>query len=243
MSAKAVKASGSPLPLILPACLVAAFLVALPATALQDAQEPVVPKAQQDAGPAPQQNAGLSPQQEFQALLERVKKSDSTVDFGRLRHLQTQLDGYDPYDSETEDHPFKALRQGDLPRAKELAETILARNYLDLESHTVAAAVAEKSGNAAEAAHHRYVVKGILDSILRSGDGQTPDTAYQVVSISEEYAIMGHLGLHVASQSLLHSEGHSYDLLKGTAPQSQTAQDVYFNIDPIMAALDKKLSG
>jgi len=208
------------------------FFVAFPAIALEAAPD------RESAG----QEVQPSPQQEFQALLARVKKSDSTVDFGRMRQLQTQLDSYDPYDSNVEDHPFTALDQGDVRRAKALAEAILAENYLQLEAHLAAAAVAEKSGDAAAAAHHRYVVQGVLDSILRSGDGKTPGTAFQVVAISEEYAVMRHLGLRVAEQLLIHSEGHSFDLLRGIDPRRHTRQEVFFNIDPIMAALAKKFS-
>ena len=53
---------------------------------------------------------------------------------------------------------------------------------------------------------------------------------------------MRHFGLRVTEQSLIHTGEHSYDLLKGMDPQSQAQQEVYFNIDPIMGALDKKFS-
>jgi len=220
---------------LMPQALLFAVLLAPPAMmyAAQDRQ-PAAQKAPQEKGP--------SAQQEFQALLERVKKSDSTVDFGRMRQLQTQLDDYDPYASKIEEHPFEVLAKGDLQKAKTLAEAILAENYLNLEAHIAAAAVAEKNGDAAGAAHHRYVVKGVLDSILGSGDGKTPQTAFQVIALSEEYAVMRRLGLRVAEQSLIHAGEHSYDLLKGVDPQSQTQREVFFNIDPIMKALDKELS-
>lgn len=213
----------------IPPCVLVAALLALPAIAVQ-------------TEPAVQQKAEASPQQEFQALLERVKKSDPAVDFGRMRQLQTQLDGYDPYGSHIEEHPSKVLSQGDLQRAKSLAEGILAENYLNLEAHIASAAVAEKKGDTAGAAHHRYVVQGVLDSIRQSGDGKTPETAFQVIALSEEYAVMGRFGLRVAEQSLIHIGEHSYDLLKGMDPQSHAEYEVYFNIDPIMRALDKKFS-
>jgi len=86
------------------------------------------------------------------------------------------------------------------------------------------------------------VVQGVLDSILRSGDGRKPETAFQVIALSEEYAVMHHLGLRVAGQSLIHVGEHSYDLLRGVDPQSSGQQEVYFNIDPLMRALDKEFS-
>lgn len=195
--------------------------------------------AQSFAQPAPVP----TPEQEFQALLERVKKSDESVDFSRMRQLQTQLDSYEPYGVDVEESPFKVLAAGNVQRAQTLAEQVLAVSYLDLEAHTVAGRIAGQRGDKAAAAHHQYVVKGVIDSILKSGDGKTTGTAYVVIAVSEEYATMGHFGLKVAEQNLLKDDaGHSYDLLKGVNPETKATQEVYFNIDSIMGALDKKFA-
>jgi hypothetical protein len=195
------------------------------------------------AQPAPAPDKASSPEQEFQALLERVKKSDGSVDFARLRQLQTQVKSYQPYGPDVEGHPLALLADGNFEGALLLAKQILAVSYLDMEAHTAAARAAEKLGDKAAAAHHQYVLQGVLDSILKSGDGKTTETAYVVIAISEEYALMGHLGLQVAGQSLLNDEaGHSYDLLRGVNPETKAAQEVYFNIDAMMGALGEELS-
>jgi hypothetical protein len=180
--------------------------------------------------------------QEFQGLLERVKKSDASVDFAKMRQLQTRLDDYSPYD-DSEDHPFTLLKAGNVERAQALADRMLAKNYLDLEAHFAAAEIAEKRKDEKAAAHHRYVIQGVLDSILKSGDGNSPKTAYVVVNISEEYALMGHFGLRVAEQSLINDEeGHSYDLLRGADAEGKPGREVYFNIDALMGALSEEFS-
>ncbi|HEX5719038.1 MAG TPA: DUF4919 domain-containing protein [Thermoanaerobaculia bacterium] len=192
---------------------------------------------------AAQASAQPAPQEEFQALLERVKKSDASVDFTRMRQLQTQLDDYEPYGLDVKENPLALVRDGKLERAQAVAQQVLAVSYLDLEAHTAAARVAEERGDKAAAAHHRYVVDGVLDSILKSGDGKTTGTAYVVITVSEEYATMGHLGLQVAEQSLLNDDaGHAYDLLKGVNPETKATQEVYFNIDSIMGAAAKMFS-
>jgi hypothetical protein len=184
----------------------------------------------------------VPPRQEFQALLERVKKSDASVDFAKMRQLQTRLDDYSPY-GDAEDHPFTLLKAGNVEGAQALADRMLAANYLDLEAHFAAAEIAEKRKDEAAAAHHRYVIQGVLDSILKSGDGKSTQTAYVVVAISEEYALMGHFGLRVAGQSLINDDdGHSYDLLRGVDAEGKPGREVYFNIDALMGALSKELS-
>lgn len=208
--------------LLLALCLLAAFLA--PRAVLAQA-----------AAPPP------SPLEEYQALLAKMKKSDSTVDFSRLRSLRTQLDNYDPYGPDRDERPAKALAEGNLEAAKTLAEKTLAENDLDLEAHAIAAVLAEKRKDTAAAAYHRYAFQGILDSVLKSGDGNSPETAYKVIAVSEEYAVMKHLGLRVAMQDLVKIEGHSYDLLEGTDAEGRS-RPVFFNIDPVMKALDKKFS-
>jgi hypothetical protein len=208
--------------------LLFAALLAIPAVAFQDAKT---------AEPAP------TPEQEFQSLLERVKKSDTTVDFAAMRKLQTRLDSYKPYGADPDDHPFRALSAGNLDQAKLLAEHVLGMNYLDLESHMAAEAVAEKRGDATAAAHHHYVVKGVLDSIFKSGDGKSLETAFVVITISEEYAVMSQLGFQVGGQALLNDDaGHSYDQLTGVNPETKASQEVYFNIDALMGRLAEELS-
>jgi hypothetical protein len=184
----------------------------------------------------------VAPKQEYQALLERVRKSDASVDFAKMRQLQTRLDDYSPY-GDAEDHPFTLLKAGNVEGAQALADRMLAQNYLDLEAHFAAAEIAEKRKDEKAAAHHRYVIQGVLDSILKSGDGKSIKTAYVVVNISEEYALMGHLGLRVAGQSLIHDDdGHSYDLLRGEDAEGKPVREVYFNIDALMSSLSEEFS-
>lgn len=184
-----------------------------------------------------------SPEREFQSLLERVKKSDPTVDFAAMRKLQTRLDSYKPYGADVEDRPFALVSAGKLDQAKSLAEHVLGLNYLDLEAHMAAATIAEKRGDATAAAHHHYVMNGVLDSIFQSGDGKSLETAFVVITLSEEYAVMSQLGLRVGSQALLNDDaGHSYDQLTGVNPKTQASQEVYFNIDALMGALAEELS-
>ena len=38
-----------------------------------------------------------------------------------------------------------------------------------------------------ETEFHRYIINGLVASILESGDGKTAATAFDVVSIEEEY--------------------------------------------------------
>lgn len=188
---------------------------------------------------APEAAGKPSAQEEYQALVAKMKKSDPSLDFDRLRRLRTQLD---TYGAGSGAHPYDDLEAGDVAAAQALAENILAENELDLEANITAAALADQRKDAATAAYHRYVVQGLLDSVLRSGDGKTPETAYKVIAVSEEHAVLHHLGLQPRTQLLLEIGGRAYDLFRTVDAEGEPAREVYFDVDAIEKGLDRKLS-
>lgn len=191
------------------------------------------------AGPkAAKTETQAAKQKEFDELIARVKKDDASVDFSHLRNLYTELDSYGPLSPDTKEM-FAALHDGDYKAALKRVDEILAENYLDTHAHYVGMIAADKLGDASRAAHHRYVEKGILDSILRSGDGKSPDTAYKVIFVSEEYALLRSLGLQSEQQNLIDLGGHTFDVLTASGPKSKSVSKVWFSIDPITAAEER----
>src|SRR5690606_34167972 len=67
-------------------------------------------------------------------------------------------------------------------------------------------------------------------SILASGDGKTPKTAYKVISIPEEYMTLWRLGLVVEEQSLVESDGRQYDAMRVKHRKTGEESVIYFDI-------------
>jgi hypothetical protein len=74
------------------------------------------------------------------------------------------------------------------------------------------------------------VFRGLIDSIRSSGDGKSPATAWVVISVDEEYAVLRALEFKPSGQSLLRQNGHSYDVMKAKNDDG-TEQTFYFNVD------------
>jgi Domain of unknown function (DUF4919) len=87
------------------------------------------------------------------------------------------------------------------------------------------------SGDTAKGDFHKAVYLGLVNSILDSGDGKTPDTAYVVISTHEEYVTLRALGLQPAGQALSNAGVHAFDIMTATDPKTKTQQKIYFNID------------
>ena len=84
-------------------------------------------------------------------------------------------------------------------------------------------AVADRElGDTGKADFHRAVLNGLIDSILKSGDGKSPKTAWVVISVHEEYVVLQVLGFKPSQQSLLHQDDHSYDEMKVKNAQDGT---------------------
>lgn len=81
------------------------------------------------------------------------------------------------------------------------------------------------------ARQRRAAADDVLQSILRSGDGKTMATAYQVINLLEEYAVLEHLGLERIEQSLVEgrSSEEAYDLLRVKDAQGRE-QALYFDV-------------
>lgn len=74
---------------------------------------------------------------------------------------------------------------------------------VDILAQQITATALSKLGREPEAQAHVRMYRGLVDSILASGDGRTPGTAFVVISISEEYAVLRVFQLKPARQALL----------------------------------------
>lgn len=164
----------------------------------------------------------------YSALVAQVKRRDLSVDFGKLRLAYAQTPTYYPYDAnmtKLHQHMRQKLKDGDALAAAGIAKRVLAQDYVDIDAHQV---LARGKGPCAD--FHHAVAEKLLQSILSSGDGKTPKTAYVVVSIDEEYDLLDSLGLQALVQSLTERDGHHYDLLL-VAHATGGPVPIFFNVD------------
>lgn len=172
----------------------------------------------------------------FDDGIARLKKGDATLDIRALRMLATELPAYEPYaEGDNKKEMNAALNRGDAKEALRLAAIDFERDYLDIDAHLVAMVANKTLGDARAFEHHRFVAFGIIDSIVESSDGKTPETAFAVITVREEYAVLAALGLRRKDQSLDHIGEHTFDVLTVVDPDTKAESKVYFNIDTLWA--------
>ncbi len=208
----------------LAAAVLAAVLLSAPGSSAQAPQQPGAPT--------------------YDELVARAKRGDANVDYLALRNAYAESPSYDPYGSKVgalQSEMFDAYRRADCAAALAKAESILAVNFVHVDAHLLAGLCHGKLGNEAAMRRERETARGLIDSILQSGDGKSEASAFVVVEVAEEYSLLRVLGLRPSNQALIHAQGHSYDRFDTKANDTGQQAVVFFNVDRPLAALDREL--
>jgi hypothetical protein len=163
-------------------------------------------------------------------LLAEVKAGDRGADFKALRLAYADSYGI-PHIANQKKAMQTAFNSKNYEDAIKDADDILAVDYVDIDAHYVEAIAQRELQHSDQSEFHRFVYKGLIDSILHSGDGKTPATALQVIDVSEEYAFLRYVKLKPGKQSVSKDDGHQYDIMEVTSLKSDQKGTVYFNID------------
>lgn len=86
----------------------------------------------------------------------------------------------------------------------------------------------DKAGQVDKAKRHAAWFWGLTSSVLETGDGFTPETAFVTISISEEYAVLTRLKLTKISQSLIQGPDSPLDMIEAKNPSGRVFK-VHFN--------------
>ena len=179
-------------------------------------------------------------QASYDALVGELKAGNTAIDYQALRFARAELPGYNPYDALADPDKgdlIRAMAANDADRVAAIANDIVARDYTDIDAHAALSTVLERSGRRDEAAFELAVANGLLSSIEQSGDGTTPETAFVVVGIAEEYSFLGARGVQVARQSLIQTDRGPVDALEVVNPTTNERSTIYFNVSRLFAAM------
>ena len=183
-----------------------------------------------------QGNTQDNPANYYQTLLDRLKNGDTSINFAELRVLYAQLPNYNPYKimqdlKEKEDQMWQEYKSGNYDKALEIGTSILEMNYLRIMTHYIFSEVYGKLGDTQKQKFHEDVFFGLVDSIIQSGDGKSPETAMTVIEVREEYDVLDVLGFEQESQTLVEKDGKRFDFLVAKNSETGETRDFYFNID------------
>jgi hypothetical protein len=166
---------------------------------------------------------------DFKELKKRAMQHDTTLDFSELRFAFTKTRSYDPYGNKIdklEDKMRIAANKGDFEECLGSARKIIDREFTNVRAHFYAAISCDSTNMPHAAEFHRWIWTKLLHSILSSGDGKSPQTAYVVISIAEEYRVLQARGLQLLQQALIEDSIGAFDALTAISVENQTDTSV-----------------
>lgn len=127
------------------------------------------------------------------------------------------------------------MNQGQWSQAAAIGQGWLAQCPVDIRVHYFTAISLAELGEAEKSEHHFRWAEGLMSSVVASGDGETPETAYETISVPEGYDALYLFGLEFKSQSLI-SGPLMRDLIVAVNEDGREFA-IYFNPAPHFARL------
>jgi hypothetical protein len=171
----------------------------------------------------------------FTRRLAAAKADPASADFAALRRAFARTSRYTPDpDLDLDPAPVEhELKNGERAAALVALDRMMEGHWCDVPAHAVAASLAERMKDANRFVLHRAFERGLLASILDSGDGRSFQTAWKVVTVAEEYVVLTNLQLHGGVQTLVERDGHHYDVHTFRDETLGREIVVHFNIDAL----------
>ncbi len=173
----------------------------------------------------------------YEKLLTRYNNNDTTLtlqDYRLLFYGQVFQQNYSAYSNHDSIDALTGLLIKDkesIDYKKVLSYTALILNEypFNIEQVFITAIVHEKLGNKNNTKCWFYKYNALIETLLSSGDGKSPETAIVVTKIKDEYAILSALGLKFQQQTLIHENGKQYDKMN-VAENDYGIETLYFDI-------------
>lgn len=181
----------------------------------------------------------------YPRLIERYLSRDTTLTPDDYRHLYLGYsfqDDYDPYRVSSYETSLDTLyRRCDYSEEEcraliQYAEQVLADNPFDMRRMTLLAYVHNLLGHQSEVVFWQTRIHYLLDAILSTGDGRTPETAWYIIEPVHAYDLLNTLGVVAESYEFrppCYDYIQVYDLIGN-------ARGFYFNVSRILEEYQHK---
>lgn len=173
----------------------------------------------------------------YATLLAQLQAGRTSIDYTAFRMAcaadQNCSEGADP---DLREAMFNSLQQSDPTQVLRAAQAVLHSCYADIDGQILAAAAYGRMGQPAKQQFHRAIARGLVNSILHSGNGRSAATGFVVISVNEEYSTLRVLGLRPTKQGYGKAQGHWFDNFEAVSIKTgQPVPTLYFQIDIVHA--------
>ena len=167
----------------------------------------------------------------YRNLLDTIMEDPANGDYQALRMVHTQTSDYTPYSDNEHLEKIKNLLDAEqYSVATEVIKSVYYKQFHVPMFHYYAFVAWKRSGNEDMATIHSLYYRKLIESITENGDGKTPETAWLITNVSEEYRVLEFLDMELQSQNLITKKGMHFDQMEVT-DSTGSEKSVYFNIE------------
>ena len=180
---------------------------------------------------------------DYTKLLDLWTKTGNT-NFFALRMAYTKTTDYKPYSVKDDvmQQVLTNIQDQKYKEALDLLDGILKTDFVNIQAHGLEKYLYNKMADTVKANYEGKIYSGLLKSFYQAGDGLTPQSAFIVIAVDEEYDFIRSQGFVSQEQSLISQDGHQFDILKVKNNKTGEEYKLYFNVDISMDATKKMLT-
>lgn len=181
--------------------------------------------------------ATADPAGDYAALVTAAKEGDPGTDYTAMRQAYAMIPQYDPYGEKTRvlmQDGQTAYVAKDCKMALVKFRAAIDVDFILSDAHALVADCLEQAGDKAGEKREEEIAQGLFDSIITSGDGEKPETAFRIVTMHEEETMMAVAGVNGTGRELLTTDAGPVDKVSITDAKTGDKGAVYFNLSAIM---------
>jgi len=152
----------------------------------------------------------------YTALVQAIKVQATLPAIMELRQVTVLTDGFrenSVNEQAVNQQLFEAIEVNNWAVCLHKTNEALASHYASLNSHYAAMVCRLESGETLQSQYHESVLNLLLESVWSTGDGESIDTAFQVMNTAERNAFIEFHGLEFIKHSLTRRDGQDYDVV------------------------------
>ena len=183
--------------------------------------------------------AAADPAGDYAALVTAAKDGDPGTDYTAMRQAYAMIAEYDPFGDKTN----ALMRDGQAAYVAKDCKTALGKfkaaialNFTLSDAHALSADCLEQAGDKTGEAREEFIAQGLFNSIVSSGDGNSPATAFRIVTMHEEGVILAVAGVNGTKKTVITTDQGPVEKIDITDQQTGKKGAVYFNTGVVVLA-------
>jgi hypothetical protein len=183
--------------------------------------------------------ATADPAGDYAALITAAKDGDPGTDYTAMRQAYAMIADYDPFGDKTN----TLMRDGqaayvakDCNTALEKFKAAIALNFTLSDAHALSADCLEQAGDKTGEAREEAIAQGLFNSLISSGDGNSPATAFRIVTMHEETVVLAVAGVNGTKKTVITTDQGPVEKIDITDQQTGKKGAVFFNTGVVVLA-------